>query len=785
MLANHADLEAAAKIARSNLALVEANAEALTEALRRKNAQQSNSVPFPNGGNSANRTPELMQSGAFDGLSPKLGYSPSTSPNPDPSSTRERSLSFWKRKRTAATSPAPPLPSQHTLQALPSVFLDDQSSADQIATSPTSIYPAVPPKSPVESEASWQMGRGSASEIAEEAARLRAQLAQLSGQHSATAAQLNSQRSSYQSLKAEHDGVQTTHAALLARHEQLQQTHASLQTELESLSQALFEEANSMVADERKARAALEEQLDKQKSEIEELRRLTESAANARKLAASPSPSLAPTSSSVSALPDSSVARPQLSSLSMSATSSSASDSAAAWQGSDSLSPSVTGQPQLTPTRNPMTWLASFGRKGSIASIDPRESVSSTTSSIVSTSSSVSQAPSAASSRAPFGLEQGPSNNAADIDPPEREPLAIIGQLASRRRSSARSENPEPKEKAVEIWKRLSVDYVTPSPLDGLRVISADSPLRRSQGGFQLDAYMDMDTGSEALAADVAPALQADSSPDFGGRATASESDASDSEAADSSPQMTRRPRGIVLNNARKFGSEDSFSKFAHKLANDRSDSSRDTSPEAYRQSGTRSRADSETASVSLSDASPVVSAYDSSRALIRASSDTVSTIAWEDPPAATPRPLRLAPIQPVKQEDAHPSPTSKSPPARPDAQQEASSGSLRTLRSFKPQRSLTNPTATSSEAFSPELPSTTDSAMLSPTSPTSTERPSLYRTSSDTAPVKRTMSSPSKHSTSGRSSATSTSSSGSAASRSYLNRWEAERSPARSSTLR
>jgi len=73
-------------------------------------------------------------------------------------------------------------------------------------------------------------------------------------------------------LQRDHSSLKTSHTKLETHHKTLTSEKKSLEEELESLSQALFEEANKMVADERKARAAYEEELEVCRAEKEALK---------------------------------------------------------------------------------------------------------------------------------------------------------------------------------------------------------------------------------------------------------------------------------------------------------------------------------------------------------------------------------------------------------------------------------------------------------------------------------------------------------------------------------
>lgn len=256
LLTERSDLETETKIAKSNLALAEANADALEEALRRK--------PTLNAGRSGG-TPELQQGGFLaapfnsDQRSPK---DDAASEN----SAKERSLPFWKRRKSPAppSQPSPPSSFSRTVSPEPiapiplhpptfaSMMNDNRSSTSSSATSVLS--------SNLNSTSSVDT--------------LRSQLQSLANTHSSAVTRLQQTSESFESLRMEHANLQQKYSTILHDHEELQQAHANLKNELEALSVDLFEEANQMVASERKARAAevatLEEELHKLKTQLEE-----------------------------------------------------------------------------------------------------------------------------------------------------------------------------------------------------------------------------------------------------------------------------------------------------------------------------------------------------------------------------------------------------------------------------------------------------------------------------------------------------------------------------------
>lgn len=214
-----------------------------------------------------------MQQGHFEnGISPNA--SPG-SPNPEQGEPRERSLSFWKRKRPIVQPPASSMPAPTPLQVNVSQLhglkqFDDKFNRASASTLSSNGLSAGP-RSPAMSEISVSQDDPSS-----EAAQLRSQLIQLSNQHSASVNQLSTSQASVATLKKELETLQVNHKSLLDTHASLKTAHHDLQNELETLSQALFEEANKMVSEERRMKAGLEQQVETLKQEMLMLRDRTE-----------------------------------------------------------------------------------------------------------------------------------------------------------------------------------------------------------------------------------------------------------------------------------------------------------------------------------------------------------------------------------------------------------------------------------------------------------------------------------------------------------------------------
>ncbi|WOO84810.1 uncharacterized protein LOC62_06G008321 [Vanrija pseudolonga] len=214
LVESHTSLLTLLKIARSNLVMAEANTEMLEEELKRAKAAQPRSSAAgsdrPSGDGGRGRPPSLQ-------ILPSPGIS---------SKTESKGFGFWNsgnKKKVVASSAV-----QSPTSGEPAQTLTVRTSTDSSA-----------PRSPM-SEAA----------VAAEAPHA-AELKRLRDEAAANQAKLDKQADELEALKY---------------------GKKELEAELEGLSQALFEEANKMVSDERKRVTELEENLREVKDEREALR---------------------------------------------------------------------------------------------------------------------------------------------------------------------------------------------------------------------------------------------------------------------------------------------------------------------------------------------------------------------------------------------------------------------------------------------------------------------------------------------------------------------------------
>lgn len=292
MLSRQSELETNLKIARSNLALAENHAEALEDTLKRNSSSRLSNgsgtmlgyspvpppVPaFPSPAGTAptlsirtsSKSPNLAQSSFGDGHEPESA----TAPSP-------RLGSFWKRRPTFGTSSHP------NLEALSRQQPSDEGYEGQAGKrSSTSLGINHPVRSANSAtKASHRLSYEAASEDENNATVVRrpsfgmlrsssANVPGNSGADKAQAALINSLQSQLAQSKHAYSVLQTEFQTLQQNHATLSKKYSSLQDEIENLSVSLFEEANTMVAEERKVNSFLNDSLDKAKTEVDDLQK--------------------------------------------------------------------------------------------------------------------------------------------------------------------------------------------------------------------------------------------------------------------------------------------------------------------------------------------------------------------------------------------------------------------------------------------------------------------------------------------------------------------------------
>ncbi|GAA6039340.1 hypothetical protein JCM8097_002806 [Rhodosporidiobolus ruineniae] len=271
-LSTHDEVSSQLKIAQSNLTLVESHAEFLEETLRRRESRsgsQSMSRHLSNGNGVAPPLPESADAPGSGGLF-GLGFSQDdTTAAANGNGNGGGGKSFFrlpsKRKPTPSTAsiaststtnsmPPPNPPFAHTLRSV--------SSSPRLGDySPTAFSPtAGQPRFSTSTAASSVLDDPSPSPSSGAPGELFALQAQVSSLET----ECTALRSNNQSLRRNND-------TLVGKCAELEKTKEDLMSDLESLSVELFSEANTLVAEERRARAKAEEEVERLRAEIDSL----------------------------------------------------------------------------------------------------------------------------------------------------------------------------------------------------------------------------------------------------------------------------------------------------------------------------------------------------------------------------------------------------------------------------------------------------------------------------------------------------------------------------------
>lgn len=291
VLSRQSELETNLKIARSNLALAENHAEALEDTLKRNSSSRLSNgsgtmlgyspvpppVPaFPSPAGTAptlsirtsTKSPNLAQ-GAFG-----EAHEPESATAPSP-----RLGSFWKRRPTFGTSSHPNLEALSRQQHPEEVY--DTHTGKRSSTSLGINHPVKAVNST--SKANHRLSYETTSDDENNATivrrpsfgMLRSSSANVPGNNAdkAQAALIKSLQSQLAQSKHAYSVLQTEFQTLQQSHATLSNKYSSLQDEIENLSVSLFEEANTMVAEERKVNSFLNESLDKAKTEVDDLQK--------------------------------------------------------------------------------------------------------------------------------------------------------------------------------------------------------------------------------------------------------------------------------------------------------------------------------------------------------------------------------------------------------------------------------------------------------------------------------------------------------------------------------
>ncbi|GAA5979342.1 hypothetical protein JCM11641_005004 [Rhodosporidiobolus odoratus] len=316
-LSTHDELAAQLKIAQSNLTLAETHSEFLEEELRRRDRSNSHSMgrQMANGGSGA--PPLLRQRATTDedstGLSNGglfgLGLS-----GEDPTTGGAKSFFRLPSKRKPTPSTAS-IASTSTTSSMPPPNPPYSHALRSVSSSPRLGNYSPNPASPSFSHPRFSTST-TASSIDENSAS--ASHFPSTANTPPSPAELFALQTHIASLETECSALRSNNTSLRRSNEtvvgkcaELEKTKENLMSELESLSVELFSEANTLVAEERRARAKTEEEVTGLRAEIDSLNQQLEIlrqlvASRSSSSANAPSPSLDdPTSPALPALPSS------------------------------------------------------------------------------------------------------------------------------------------------------------------------------------------------------------------------------------------------------------------------------------------------------------------------------------------------------------------------------------------------------------------------------------------------------------------------------------------------
>ncbi|ORY51775.1 hypothetical protein BCR35DRAFT_310693 [Leucosporidium creatinivorum] len=257
-LATHDELAAQLKIAQSNLTLAETHSEFLEETLRRRDSRSSVSMVSRHSASGAPAPPNVPSRRATtEGDRPESSASLFGLGLED---SRSSAASFFrmpsKRKQTpsvvstASSVSLPPPTAPHTLRS--------SSSSPRLGDHPRNSHDTASS----EDRPSLLLENGAGKTVS-----------QLTSELFALQAQVTSLEQSCTTLKSTNTSLRRSAEVMAGRCAELEKTKDDLMAELENLSMELFQEANTMVADERKKSAKSEEEVTRLRTEIESLSR--------------------------------------------------------------------------------------------------------------------------------------------------------------------------------------------------------------------------------------------------------------------------------------------------------------------------------------------------------------------------------------------------------------------------------------------------------------------------------------------------------------------------------
>ncbi|POY73067.1 hypothetical protein BMF94_3905 [Rhodotorula taiwanensis] len=274
-LASHDELATELKIAQSNLSLASAHSEFLEETLRRRESRNSASHLMARQHSTGESLPSLnsqSRRGSTDVASPESGgagglFGLGLSTEADAGGAKSFFRLPSKRK-----SPNPAAPAPSAQQSMESGGMQFARRLRSVGSSPAlnkgffSSEPAPPlPLPPRESTSTVSSTDFPSSPVPADEVGITTPLA---AEVFALRAQVSSLETECTALRSTNASLKRNSETLVAKCAELEKTKDDLLSELENLSVELFSEANALVAEERRARAKAEEEVERLNARI-------------------------------------------------------------------------------------------------------------------------------------------------------------------------------------------------------------------------------------------------------------------------------------------------------------------------------------------------------------------------------------------------------------------------------------------------------------------------------------------------------------------------------------
>ncbi|GAA5866528.1 hypothetical protein JCM8547_000657 [Rhodosporidiobolus lusitaniae] len=276
-LATHDELAAQLKIAQSNLTLAESHSEFLEDTLRRRDSRSSSSHQMGRHNSSGGVAPPLPRSRATtDDITDSngaglfgLGFS-----NDDPSPTSGKSFFRLPSKRKPTPSTAS-VASTSTTNSMPPPNPPYAQTLRSVSSSPRLGDYSPNPMSPPLPHPRFSTSTAASSILDDPSPRSSRhnpdQVSPTPSELFALQSQVTSLETECTALRSSNASLKRNNVTLVSKCAELEKTKEDLMSELENLSVELFSEANTLVAEERKARASAEDKVKRLRADIDSL----------------------------------------------------------------------------------------------------------------------------------------------------------------------------------------------------------------------------------------------------------------------------------------------------------------------------------------------------------------------------------------------------------------------------------------------------------------------------------------------------------------------------------